>query len=303
MGGIAKSSPAFLLMNELKLKYLFIFLSVALTFISLWTGFAVYEAMFGVFVAFLISFIFELLRLSTLYSINIFKGIYKTVCIVLYMLVAFVCFSAGVLSFNSKVIEKTDIRTREITQIMSKDVFVIKSTFSQKIDEQIKDLEKQKDKNDQLIARYPTSKTYPAISESLEAKIADVKNKRQNFFDSMGENPSPKWIADQKAILGLKDINDIYENLNSPISRAAHEFFGIDETALQKYAGIVLTLAIELGIILLSILGVSIRKINLDYDVVVPQEEDQPEQEERKPKRRLINRTKSSLSDSLGDKL
>ena len=96
---------------------------------------------------------------------------------------------------------------------------------------------------------------------------------------------------------------DVYENLNTPVSRAAHEFFGIDETALQKYAGIVLTLAIELGIILLSILGVSIRKINLNYDVVVPQEVQSEQQEERKPKRRLINRTKSSLTDSLGDKL
>lgn len=290
-------------MNELKLKYLFIFLSIALTFISLWTGFAVYEIMFGTFVAFLISFIFELLRLSTLYSINIFNGIYKTVCIVLYMLVAFVCFSAGVLSFNSKVIEKTDIRTREITQIMSKDVYEIKHEYSKKIDEQIKDLEKQKDRNDQLIARYPTSKTYQAISENLEVKITDIKNKRQEFFNSMGDTPSPKWIADQKAILGLSGINDVYENLNTPVSRAAHEFFGIDETALQKYAGIVLTLAIELGIILLSILGVSIRKINLNYDVVVPQEVQSEQQEERKPKRRLINRTKSSLIDSLGDKL
>lgn len=286
-------------MNELKLKYLFIFLSIALTFISLWTGFAVYEIMFGTFVAFLISFIFELLRLSTLYSINIFNGIYKTVCIVLYMLVAFVCFSAGVLSFNSKVIEKTDVRTREITQTMSKDVYVIKNAFSQKIDEQIKDLEKQKDRNDQLIARYPTSKTYPAISENLEAKIADTKNKRQEFFNSMGDIPSPKWIADQKAILGLSNINDVYENLNTPVSRAAHEFFGIDETALQKYAGIVLTLAIEFGIIILSILGMSIRKINLDYNVKINQEVE----EEKKPKRRLIPRQKSSLADSLGDNL
>ena len=187
---------------------------------------------------------------------------------------------------------------------MSKDVYEIKHEYSRKIDDQIKDLEKQKDRNDQLIARYPTSKTYPAISENLEVKITDIKNKRQEFFNSMGDTPSPKWIADQKAILGLSGINDVYENLNTPVSRAAHEFFGIDETALQKYAGIVLTLAIELGIILLSILGVSIRRINLDYDVVVPQEEVQSEQqEERKPKRRLINRTKSSLTDSLGDKL
>lgn len=232
-----------------------------------------------------------------------FTGFFRYFSVILYVIIAFVCFSASILSFNTKIIEKNDNYEKYIKQKLFKSSYEIKHEYSRKIDEQIKDLEKQKDRNDQLIARYPTSKTYPAISENLEAKITDIKNKRQEFFNSMGDTPSPKWIADQKAILGLSGINDVYENLNTPVSRAAHEFFGIDETALQKYAGIVLTLAIELGIILLSILGVSIRRINLDYDVVVPQKVQSEQQEERKPKRRLINRTKSSLTDSLGDKL
>ena len=289
-------------MNRLRL--IFIILSCCLTFISLYSGFFIYEILFNISLAILISIIFEILRLSTLYSITMFTGFFRYFSVILYVIIAFVCFSASILSFNTKIIEKNDNYEKYIKQKLFKSSYEIKHEYSRKIDEQIKDLEKQKDRNDQLIARYPTSKTYPAISENLEAKITDIKNKRQEFFNSMGDTPSPKWIADQKAILGLSGINDVYENLNTPVSRAAHEFFGIDETALQKYAGIVLTLAIELGIILLSILGVSIRKINLDYDVVVPQEEVQSEQqEERKPKRRLINRTKSSLTDSLGDKL
>ena len=158
--------------------------------------------------------------------------------------------------------------------------------------------EKQKDKNDQLIIRYPNSKSYPVISDNLESKINNLKNKRQEFFNSIGLIPDAKWIVDQRAILNLP-TTEVYDNINSPVSRAAHEFFGIDEIALQKYAGVMLTLAIEFGIIILSILGVSIRKINLDYNVKINQEVE----EEKKPKRRLIPRQKSSLADSLGDKL
>jgi len=137
----------------MKLNKLFILLSIGLTFLSLAAGFNLYLSMFGLFMACVISGIFETLRLATLYSISKFDGFYRSLSLILYAMTAFVCFSAGAISFNSNVIEKSEGRHLEIAKSQSNDIFLIKNEYSRRIDEQINLVEKSKSKNEILSKR------------------------------------------------------------------------------------------------------------------------------------------------------
>ena len=244
-----------------KLRLLFIGLSVGLTVISLWAGIGAYAALFGWGMAVLISAIFEILRLSTLYSISLFDGFYRRLILVLYAMVAVVCFSAGIVSFSAKVIESQDLRQIEIKAGMSEDAYKLKHAFSLKIDERIKQLEKDKDKIRTQLASNPESKIWGGRLTENEKRINEANEERDKFlFDAAAAKESVSWIATWKAKLGVEDVKDSYKELASPTSRAATEIFGVNDLQLQKWAGIVITLAVEIGIILLAILGINIKK-------------------------------------------
>lgn len=239
-----------------QLKHTFIGASIGLTFVSLWAGWHLYESMFGFALACLIAIIFEILRLSCLYSISSMKGTSRVVILVLYGILSFVCFSAGVLSFNSKIIKADDDRKFQVQKSMTNDVFIIKNEYSKRIDEQIRVVERHKSQMVQFLAQYPMSKIYPEKIRLDDEKINELNQKREAFFAS-GAEPTSEWISNQKAILGIQQVNDVFENINSPTARAATEFFGIGDTKLQKYAGVVLTFSIECGIILLVVLSMN----------------------------------------------
>lgn len=248
----------------MKIKNIFISLSIGLTFISLFAGFTLYQSLFGIGLAILISCIFEVLRLSSLYSFKQFKGIFKAITILLYILIAGTCFTASVLSFNSKIIENEDKYKESIKTQMIADIHTIKESYSKKIDNDIAILEESKNKLEILQSKYPSKTDYQLkIAQRIE-KINELNNKREEFFESVKE--TPEWISNQKAILGIAETNE-YKNLKSPIARASQESLGFDENQLQKVFGFVLTLIIEMGIVLLGVLGIASKKdeeINLD---------------------------------------
>ena len=206
-----------------------------------------------------ISGIFETLRLATLYSISKFDGFYRGLSLVLYTMTAFVCFSAGAISFNSNVIERSNTRHIEIAKSQSNDIFLIKNEFSKRIDEKIEKVKKHKRNLELTLERFPNSSTTQRNISKYEQDLVEFENERIEFFRSIENGSTDTWISDQKAKLGLAQISDVYNSEMSPISKAAFELYGIDDIKLQKYTGVILTFSIEMSIIILAILGLNIK--------------------------------------------
>ena len=310
-----KVFPLHIMKHKINLNKIFIGLSVGLTIISAAAGIELYAALFGMYMALLISFVFELLRLSALYSFTKFTGFYRGLSFLLYILIAFVCFSAAILNFSSSIIQKSDNLHIEIAKSKSNDIFLLKNEYSRRIDEQLKLVEKTKTQNESLLAKTPDSSILRGRVQSNQEKIDQLKEQRIEFFRSLSDNNSSQWISDQKAILGIKDIQDVYQSETTPIGKAASELYGIDEVKLQKFAGGLLTFSIELGTVLLAILGTNLKH----SDEIEVTEEKEVLEKHKKKKLKVSNkevvpvffeekvvpnnkrkREKSSLVESIG---
>ena len=169
---------------------------------------------------------------------------------------------------------------------------------------------------DATLAKYPDSKIWSEKVQQDVDRIKTLNQEREDYFKSIQSSnvTTSEWISNQKAILGLSSIQDVYASESSSISKAATELYGIDDIKLQKFASLSLTFSVECGIVLLMILGTNIKK---DEDTIEEVPSTKPKKEKKakisnteavpvffdqpqvKPTKR--KREKSSLKDSLGE--
>lgn len=238
--------------------------------------------MFSFTMAILISFIFELLRISALYSITMFDGFYRGLSLALYIMISFICFSAAALNFSSSIIEKAEVRHVALAKAQTNDLFLIKNTYSKKIDAKIAEVQKHKIQMDSALAKYPDSKTWSEKVQQDVDRIRALNQEREEYFKSIqSSRTTSEWISNQKAILGLSVIQDVYDSETSSISKAANELYGIDDIKLQKFAALSLTGAVEIGIVLLMILGTNIKEEEEIKEEIV---EEKPELKKKEKK-------------------
>lgn len=281
----------------MKLKYLFLFLSFALTLVSLTSGFHLYFTFFGLMLAILMVSVFEVLRLSTLYSLNYFKGFYRALSILLYVLVSGICFIASTVSFDARILEKIDdYEKTQYTEIFREE-HNIKRLFSQQIETRINELKTKIDGFNQKLSQNPRSTYYPQRITQTNEEIDALEEQRAKFFaaiDSVTDiEEKRRFIFNERAKLGMED-SVVWENKYSPYQRAAADLLGISETKLQSFIGYALGICVELGIILLALIGFSFgrkkeKDIINDYqeeEIEDPLEIHKPYNEQRQEKRR-----------------
>ena len=245
----------------INLKNLLMFLSISLTIVSLNAGFHLYENLFNINTAFLISIVFEILRLSTLYSISLFRGYARTLSGLLYAMIALICFTAAVVSYDSQIIQKHSEYNIKIEKQMESDLYLIKKKMAEKYDGRLIKLQETKETIQKRFAANPRSKYYANRMEQVDLDIEKFEIERQTELDKVefGKVDST-WIKTQKAILNLDDVVGIYDNNLMSYEKAASELFRIDVVTLQKAIGYSLGFAIEAGILLLALLSLSLRK-------------------------------------------
>lgn len=248
----------------MKLKifsWLFFVLSIGLTFVSLITGFYLYNAMFTLSTAVLICIVFEILRLSSLYAISAFYGVSKYIVCLLYVIIAFICFFASVISLDTQIIQKSNMHMAQIEKQVETDLFKIRISYSKKYDEELEKLIEKKDVFQRKIAANPKSKYYETRIEQTNIEIESLNNERQNKLNELSFGKiNRNEIKTHLSILGISD-GGIYDSKDiSEFQEALNGIFSLDVLQLQKLIGYSLAFGIESGILLLAILGFYLNK-------------------------------------------
>lgn len=291
---------------------IFMVLSIGLTLVSLNAGFLLYTSLFSISTAILICVVFELLRLSTLYSISVFKSWSKIIVLFLYLSLACTCFFASVLSLDSQIIQKHNQYIAEIEQEVEKDLYLIKSEYSKKFDIELEKLYIKKDEFQQKLARNRSSKYYPERIKNTDEAIEKIIKERDDLLNSISFGKITKeQIQSHKAILGLENIQGTYDLNNlSPFEQAANELLNIDVVTLQKFIGYALAFSVEAGILLLALLSFFLQKDNKSEIIVTKNEiekliEDNEDKDIKKVEEEIqeINHEIQDLEDEILEKI
>jgi hypothetical protein len=233
------------------LKYAFAFLAVGFTFISAYNGFNFYRIIFNLFTAILISTVFEIARLSSLFSLFRLKEKKKILSTVIYVIVASVCAFASINYFTSRVIEQNLAEEKEY-EIR---IHMIKKAYSERMEEKLETLNRDINYLENMIAKYPDRDYWKRRLLQIQINRDNLIAERDKFLGENPENPG-EWIQKNSAKLGLdlKELPKESEKITS-VNQALRELWGLKKVTAQKIIGIILTFTIELLIILLAFLS------------------------------------------------
>ena len=241
-------------------RILFLILSIGLTIISLKSGFFLYEILFGTAFAYLISVVLETLRLSSLYSFSYFRGTKAYyIGMLLYILVAILCFSISVISFNTNIIQKQHKREAEFRQKIEKDILLIKRAYAKQIQEKIDKIEKHKDLMQQRLAKYPSSNYYKQRIQQDDQKIEEILKQKEEFLKSSEQGDIITWIENKSSEVNINIDLKAYKE-QDVVLEALRKFLNISKVNFQIGIGVALSLLVEIGILLLAFMSFTIVK-------------------------------------------
>lgn len=232
------------------LKYAFIFLAVGFTLISAYNGFSFYLIIFDFFTAILITVIFEIARLTSLFSLFHFKVKKNILSAIIYVIVASVCAFVSINSFTLKVIGQNLTEEREYQILVNE----IKRVYSDRIEKKITNLERDINYLENMIARYPYSDYWKRRLSQIRMHRDNLIEERDKFLVQSPKNPE-EWIQRNSAKLGLTLRLQKKSNKITFVNQALKELWGMDKVMAQKLMGVILALIIELSIILFAFLS------------------------------------------------
>jgi hypothetical protein len=236
------------------LKYVCTALAISLTMVSLFTGFFFYINLFDLATALLANSTFEIIRLTTLYSLMKWELKRKLIAAPLYCLVAFVCASAAIASFYAKIndshIKQRLPYEREITRRIN----IIKETYAQNYAESLSEIQKEIDRAQRNIASKQWSTYWPKRVEQLSHRHQQVFTERDSTLSYMPQDDAEVWISHHTAILKIKfEPLPVIKSGSGALTLAIQELLGVTELEAKKGVAIIITLGVELAIILISL--------------------------------------------------
>jgi len=245
-----------------KSKVIFLILSVGFTAISALNGFNFYNILLGSSLAILISIVFEIGRLASLYRLFHLRGKNRVFGYFVYITVALVCSFASVNSFTTDFI----IKNRKGERFYDRQINILKSVYSDRIQKKIGKLDIDIKYLENRVAKYQKSGYLKRRLLQIENNRDELITKRDDYLNTIPKDPE-KWIKVNSGLLGLKlkDTNNKSEKIISQ-SIALRELWGIDNLTMKKIIGFILTIFIEMSIFLLASLGVKKRDEISDRD-------------------------------------
>ena len=236
------------------LKYLFSALSIGLTLISMHSGFYFYLTMFDITTAVLATFVFEILRLATLYSLVMWEVQKRMVSGALYALVACICAFAATSSFHARIIESYNTDLLPYKMEVENRVKLVRQSYADKMAEKITVVDEEIDIAQKKIAGKPQSTYWPKRLEQLSLNRQELIAERDSILSWEPNEELVPWLNHHSAILGL-DLEPlpVRESGSAAISQAIQELWIVKELTVKKIVAILITLGIEIGIVLLAV--------------------------------------------------
>lgn len=242
------------------LRTVFTILAVGFTLISVYSQFKFYRVLFGIQTAALISIVLETTRIASLFKFLHTRSnkVAGALTIAAYILTASISAWGAINSFTTEVI----MRERQSGFEETMQIQRIKTAYSKKIDGKLSVIEKQISRLQTATAKYPTSRYWQNRMSQAVTQRHKIITQRQNFLNEQPKREEiEKWIQANAAKLGLKieEPSQEEESLKS-VTLALYELWGIEAGTAKKILGIVITMTVEAGILLLAFLGSVDRK-------------------------------------------
>lgn len=243
----------FKMKNKVKI---FLPLSIALTFISVYAGFSYYSALFGITVAIFASFAFETLRLASLYGFFGADLIRKWVSLALYIVSALVCSFASVAAFNGSVIMQYDESIREQKTRQEKEIAIIKTEISARREKEIERIRKNENWCNIQLAKRSNSSYWNNRLLQIENEMHFTEARFDSILSYIPERDVEEWIEREASKYGIKRL-DKSERFGRPwaIAKAVQDMYGISEIEMKKLSGLMITLGVEFSIFILALLA------------------------------------------------
>ncbi len=236
------------------LKYLFSALSIGLTLISMHSGFYFYLTMFDQTTAILATFVFEILRLATLYSLVMWEVQKRLVSGVLYAVVACVCAFAATSSFHARIIESHQEDLLPYKQEIESRITLIRKAYAEKMAEKVSAVEEEIDQAKKKVAGRPNSTFWPKRVQQLKSDRQRLIAERDSILSAEPNEELETWLNHHAAIVGVElEPLPARESGSAAISQAIQELWVGKELTVKKIVAILITLGIEIGIILLAV--------------------------------------------------
>ena len=238
--------------NRSQNKYVFSFLAIGFTFISAYNGYNFYRIILGLSVAVLITVVFEVGRIASLFRL-VNSGKRKTpLAVIMYIIIATVCTFASINSFTTDIISKG----REGDKYFNEQISNIKEAYSKKMESEFVPLKRDIKYLENKVAKYHKSDYWKRRLSQIVKNYDKKVMERDKFMNTFPEDPD-KWIKANSPLLSV-NLKEEHKTDNELISVkiALKEIWGLESIQVQKLIGIVLTIAIELLILLLATLSV-----------------------------------------------
>ena len=236
------------------LKYLFSGLSIGLTLISMHSGFYFYLTMFDVTTAVLATGVFEILRLTTLYSLVMWEVDKRLVSGILYAVVAFICAFAATSSFHARIIESHNADLKPYQSEVENRVTMIRQSYAEQMADKLSGIDSEIDNARKKVASRPNSEYWPKRIDQLNQNRNILLAERDSVLSMEPSGDLALWLDHHAAILGIELVPlPTRESGSAAISQAIQELWIVKELTVKKIVAILITFGIEVGIILLAV--------------------------------------------------
>ena len=229
-----------------------ILLTLALTSLSVKAQFNFWKVLFGIETAVTASFVFELLRILSLFNVIRRVRGKKVIGMMIYLPLAMFCGIIAIISWHSEIIE-INMKETELNNIQyQKKIELIKTEYAQKVNENIYRIDKDIYYVDSRIAGNSNSVYWVNRKLQLENSKIELINEMDLFLSQEPENPQI-WIEKNSAILNLEVDPSIQKsNSYNSLEISILNIFHLTPEKARKLVAIVFVIFVEIGILFLA---------------------------------------------------
>lgn len=239
-------------------KYILISLSAGLTFLSMQAGFHFYNSLFGHTIAWTASLVFESLRFSTLYSILYLKGTKKAIGWLLYIFIALTCSFAAISSFHARILQSQKNEQSMIQHKLQPQIDLVKSRYVARADSLLSLIDSDVKYCERKLAADPTSQYWANRLDQIKQKKNQISTELDSILTTATTTDPVLWLSKHSAQVGVSLNFTDNQSSTFLIGSSIQQVIGLSEFKAKKLVAIIITCAVELGILLLALLSQTI---------------------------------------------
>jgi len=234
----------------------FILLALALTLLSVRAQFTFWKELFGAETAIICSFVFEAIRLVSLYALLRSFRSKRLFGAALYLVIALFCASVSVTSWDSEIDQIYHEQIELKAKAYQEQIDQIKLKYADRMNQKIAKFDQDLYWVDSKMAADTTSRYWAIRKNQLIKTKNDLKSQMDAFLSETPNNPK-EWIEKNAALLNLAlDPIEFEKTRYNAILDAIRDIWHIDTAQkVQKFVALAFVIAIELGIIFFAVMA------------------------------------------------